>query len=536
MELEVKGNKNYCATVVEIKNIIDLDGCDNIKGTTIQGNHVIVGKDVNVGDIGIYFPVESKLSEAILSTNNLYCDSELNSDKTKKVFFSQKGRVRAVKLKGFKSDGFFIPTSCLSFVIEKDLQSTLKDGDTFDTIDGVLICEKYAAPCHNGGQGNARKETKANKKFDRIIPSQFKFHIDTAQLGKSLCQIHPEDIITISQKLHGTSFIVSNVLCNRELTWKDKLAKRFGVAIKETEYESVYASRKVIKNKFATKSFTVNPEESWKSQKILIKKKRVKDFFFETYNTDLEIEYSGLYRQIFSDENKDPHLYDTFNYFDTFETLKGIKDWYTKTYCAGTNLGYYGTDIWGIVSKKLEPFLQKSMTIYGECVGYLSDGKMVQKSFDYGCNKGEHANYVYRITTTNEDGKVYEWSMLQVQQWCKANGLNAVPLMYYGTVADLYQELFDKYPKEYNSVLNMREVFDSNIFLELLTKEYLEKPCERGVVPVYCLTKKVPDEGIVLRKESLDIESYKLKSFAFKMKESSDLDKGEENIEDNQEG
>ena len=44
---------------------------------------------------------------------------------------------------------------------------------------------------------------------------------------------------------------------------------------------------------------------------------------------------------------------------------------------------------------------------------------------------------------------------------------------------------------------------------------------------------KVPEEGVVLRKESLfHCESYKLKSFAFLEAESKELDKGEKNIED----
>jgi hypothetical protein len=33
MNLEVKGNQNYVATVVEIENILELEGCDNIRGT-----------------------------------------------------------------------------------------------------------------------------------------------------------------------------------------------------------------------------------------------------------------------------------------------------------------------------------------------------------------------------------------------------------------------------------------------------------------------------------------------------------------------
>ena len=93
---------------------------------------------------------------------------------------------------------------------------------------------------------------------------------------------------------------------------------------------------------------------------------------------------------------------------------------------------YYTTDIWKVGAEEFKSFLQKNMTIYYEIVGYLSDGKMIQKNFDYGCKQGQHEKYIYRITITNSDGIVTEWSMLQIQQWCKQNGLKAVPEHYYG--------------------------------------------------------------------------------------------------------
>ena len=63
MGLSVKGNPNYCATIVAIENIISLEGCDNICATTIFGNNVIVSKDVKIGDVGIYFPVECSIKD-----------------------------------------------------------------------------------------------------------------------------------------------------------------------------------------------------------------------------------------------------------------------------------------------------------------------------------------------------------------------------------------------------------------------------------------------------------------------------------------
>jgi hypothetical protein len=72
MKLTKPENSNYCATVVEIKNIIPLDNCDNVVQTSIFGLQAIVGKEVKVGDIGVFFPVETQLSEQFCAHNNLY--------------------------------------------------------------------------------------------------------------------------------------------------------------------------------------------------------------------------------------------------------------------------------------------------------------------------------------------------------------------------------------------------------------------------------------------------------------------------------
>ena len=77
-------NANYNATVVEIKTLVQLENCDNVQAAIIMGNQVIVSKDTKIGEIGLFFPVETQLSKEYLSVNNLYRDSKLNVDKNKK--------------------------------------------------------------------------------------------------------------------------------------------------------------------------------------------------------------------------------------------------------------------------------------------------------------------------------------------------------------------------------------------------------------------------------------------------------------------
>ena len=87
MKLKEPKNSNYAAIVVQIKTIVPLENCDNVVAAQIMGNQVIVSKDVQIEDIGLYFPLETQLTEPYLANNNLYKDAELNKDATKKGYF-----------------------------------------------------------------------------------------------------------------------------------------------------------------------------------------------------------------------------------------------------------------------------------------------------------------------------------------------------------------------------------------------------------------------------------------------------------------
>lgn len=71
---------NYCATVVKVEKLVQLENCNNVQAAIIMGNQIIVSKEVKIGDIGLFFPVEVQLSKEYLSENNLYRKKELNSD------------------------------------------------------------------------------------------------------------------------------------------------------------------------------------------------------------------------------------------------------------------------------------------------------------------------------------------------------------------------------------------------------------------------------------------------------------------------
>jgi hypothetical protein len=223
-----------------------------------------------------------------------------------------------------------------------------------------------------------------------------------------------------------------------------------------------------------------------------------------------------IYRDIFPLDNIGNDLF-TITYLES--KLPGFEDFLRKELNFKSK-GYYGEDIWGIAHNEVKDFLQKGMTFYYEIVGFLPNGGMIQKDYDYGCEPGKHAIYIYRITSTNVDGKVIEFSAKQVQDFCKKNGLNAVPELYYGYAGKLFNSNQDGSFRNYDDDLEF-----GNNFLNLIKEKYNEKDC-------YICSNKVPEEGCVIRIEGNDLEVYKAKSERFYLRETAQLDKGESNIED----
>lgn len=437
MKLKPPKNPNYTATIVEVTNIIPLEGMDRVQAAIVLGNQVIVSKDVKKGDIGVYFPVECQLSHNYLATNNLYRKKDLNTDKEKAGYFDENRRVRCVKFaKVHKSEGIFMPLeSIINVFTNLDLSDIkFKVGDTFDEIEGVEICRKYTVNLRQKGSGLGGGRSGRGKvaRETKLIDNQFRFHDDTSMLFRNLHKFNPDSIISITYKLHGTSGISSKILCKKPLAWYEKILKKLGVNIVDTAYDYIYSSRKVIKNA------ELNP------------------------NT---------------------------NHF-------------------------YNEDIWGLAHNKVKDFLQNGMTLYYEIVGFLPySGGYIQKEYDYGCNSKEFAVYIYRITYTNVDGKVVEYSAKQVQEWCNKNGLNTVHELFYGKASELLSD----------NRLNIKTW--RNRFLQIIKDRYNEKEC-------FMCVNKLPEEGVVIRVEGLDFEAYKQKSTAFYERETAQLDKGENNIED----
>lgn len=377
----------------------------------------------------------------------MYRDKDLNKNKEATGFFEIKykqvgalpqvpvgGRVKATKLRGIVSEGFWIELDKFEAYIHNLAIGdciTFPTGTEFDTVEGKWFVKKYIPQQTQGaGLGGEKRGKKA--KVSLIVPDQFRFHIDTESLQRNLLVINPNDIISLTYKLHGTSGIFSKLLV-KDTSLKSRISRAFKLS-GGTKYDTIYSSRRVLKS-------------GWLLPK--------------------------------------------------------------------NSQHYYGEDIWGSANLTISPLLQNGETWYGEIVGFVGE-KPIQGQYDYGCNPGEFQVYIYRITYTNVDGKVWEMPAHQLQLYCKERGVNAVPELYYGYVHDLFPDI------DYTD----REWRDK--FLGLLKEQYVEgKAC-------YMCKNKVPAEGIVLRIDnSLTPKSYKLKNTAFLLHESKELDTGVINIEDN---
>ena len=447
-----KANVNYLAKIVQINQFkphTDPE-VNKLKCCIIDGFNIICGIDSEPG-LYVYFPTACCLNPDFLRFANLYRHTELNADPNQSGMFDDNGRVKAIRLRGELSEGFILPAVILeNYVLSvTNIELHCEANTEFDCVEhnGKLfwINKKYI-PKYTYKPETFRlveKNAKQPKGLDRIIENQFRFHYDTILIKKCPHVIKPTDLISITEKVHGTSGISAYVLCKQPLNWRQKVAK--WLTGKEfNKYDYIYSSRTIIKNKY--------------------------------YN-------------------------------------KNVSN------------GYYGIDVWKYADDIIKPCLQKGITVYYEIIGYLPTGSYIQKGFDYGCippTSGKTYVYdvnfkvlVYRVTITNIDGKVHEFSAREVQQWCKFVGLNPVLEYYYGYAKDLYPDL------------NVDEHWNENFIQRLADDKNMNMECNSP-----SCANNVPHEGIVIKIENMKSEAFKLKCFRFLDKEGKALDKGESNIED----
>jgi len=107
-------NSNYCARLIKLPAPRAHSNANKLLCVSVLGNNVITGISAKEGDSYVFFPLESSISVEYLADSNSLDDPALNKDKKTKGFFSPKhGRVKALSLRGEKSEGYVVPASTI---------------------------------------------------------------------------------------------------------------------------------------------------------------------------------------------------------------------------------------------------------------------------------------------------------------------------------------------------------------------------------------------------------------------------------------
>jgi hypothetical protein len=230
----------YKAIIIKLTNVRLHPNADRVQLATCHGNQVVVGLNSREGDLGVYFPSDGQISHEFAQANNLYRESNMNSDpEAKPGMFDSNRRVRAQRFRGEISDGFWIPINSLAFIKGLD---KFEEGFEFDELDGISICSKYI----NSATVRAAQQNKGKKTRIAKTSIMFKEHFDTEHFGKNLHQFNQDHIIIITEKLHGTSGRIGHVQVDRDLNFLERLARRFGVQVKDTEWKYMNGTRRVV--------------------------------------------------------------------------------------------------------------------------------------------------------------------------------------------------------------------------------------------------------------------------------------------------
>ena len=308
------------------------------------------------------------------------------------------------------------------------------------------------------------------------------------------------------------------MLVKKNLKWYEKLAKKLGINVVDTEYDIVYSSRKVIKNQDLN---TETGEGFYKEDIWGVVAKEIGHLIpkgWSLFGEILGYTQSGTFIQkdydygCSSSQETSKRSYQTL--WETLNKKEKLK------YLEDNNL-FFDTE-WQYV-----PTIDNLIKNHNCTLENFSNLKLLQKP--------QHKFYVYKISVVNPDGKVIYLTDKQIEEWCEKVGLlYKDTFIYYGKASNYYDyaestgnrnnvELTEKDYLSFRNVEQWREQF-----LQHLEQLHNEKDC-------YMCTNKVPEEGIVLRVENLEsYEAYKLKSKRFLLMESDNQEKEETNLEDNQ--
>ena len=379
----------YNAYITRIKNLHKHPNADRLQIGECFGNAVIVSMEYEDNQLGVYFPSDGQVSVAFADANNLLRKKDENGNNIGGYMDPDKRNVTAIKLRGEKSDGLFLPLKSLESF--GDI-TTLREGDIIDNFNGHEICCKYI-PRTNRRRGYVSDGNKTRKKRAPVAPL-FSEHADTEQLAYNLGAFKGGDEIEITLKMHGTSQRTGYlpVLKGYKRTFWDKLLRREGKPIYDWGYVS--GTRRTVLENFEGGYYGSNEFRETHSKFFEGKLNKGESVYYEVVG----FTHTGAPIMASCDNKK---LQD--------------KD-FVKQY-GQTTVFSYGCRPTGFQDNK-----------FVNSVNEAEDHEVLQPQSDI---------YVYRMTMTNEDGFVVEYSPDFMRYRCEQMGVKTVPVAWRGTIPSL---------------------------------------------------------------------------------------------------
>lgn len=445
----------YTGFVVKVEHLRKHSNADRLQVATFFGNDTIVSLDTKIGDIGVYFPTDGQLSERFCQVNDLVRRKDENGKQVGGYLDPDKRNIKALKLRGEKSDGLYLPITCLADFCKI---SDLKVGDTIDTVNGELICQKYI-PRQTRIPG--APSSKAVKKAKANIAPTFYEHVDTAQLAYNLNVFKPGDIVQLTLKMHGTSGRTGYLpLIHTKQTWFDKLFHRHGKDYKEYGY--ITGTRRVVLDGKRSGGFYDSDDfRMAMAAKFENKLRKGEVVYYEIVGFQGP-EGAPIMSQVQNSKVKDPA--------------------FTKQYGSVTTFSYGCNQYAGYVENE-----------------YREDdtcGRDYRKSV---CCEV----YVYRMTMVNEDGDVVEYSPAQIKERCEQMGVHTVMEFETFIIPGMIQ-----LPDDVGSL----QTVDAGEYVLRKVEQYFDGPDPIGKTHVR--------EGVVVRiLNRSNFAVYKHKNFSFKVLE-----------------
>ena len=450
---------SYNAYIAKLTNLRPHPNADRLKLGDCFGNTVCVGLDYTEGMIGVYFPTDGQVSLEFAEVNNLLRKKDEAGNNIGGYMDPNKRNVTAIRLRGEKSDGLFLNLSCLEYTgVNMD---DLDVGMPFTTINGHEICQKYIprsnSPKTTGQGGNRTRKKKVN------IAPLFAEHADTEQLAYNLSAFKPGDEIEITLKMHGTSQRTGYlpVFKGYKRTFWDWLFRREGVPM--YEYGYVSGTRRVVLENYEGGFYGDNSFREQHSKKFEGKLWKGETVYYEVVGfTDTGAPIMGQCNNKKLNDKEFIKKYGettTFSYGCKFDGVK------------------FANTITEKVAKELNENIEKKEKILPQ-----SD------------------IYVYRMTMTNPDGEVVEYTPDFMRYRCEMMGVKTVPIMWKDTIPKWTGDIDDSEPLP----------ISAGEWIKEKAEEYYDGPDPIGRTHVR--------EGVVVRiLNRPKFTAYKHKNFNFKV-------------------